>query len=164
MDVRGVRRISPGFFGGTWGTWFGRVRFSGISALALIHPEDREFLHDTTPLFLWGPSSGGVVDYSLQVTSGDIDTGPFDLDVVTADVTQYQVQPGEAFSAGTYSWHVIAKDAGAINTASSVTRTFTIGVHPEHPPDQAPSQGRVSTASQAASFSRPCPAISPELG
>ena len=131
----------PGFFGGTWGTWFGRVRFSGISAPALIHPEDREFLHDTTSLFLWGPSSGGVVDYSLQVTSGDIDTGPFDLDVVTADATQYQVQPGEAFSAGTYSWHVIARDAGAINTASSVTRTFIIGVHPEHPPDQAPSQG-----------------------
>ncbi len=91
---------------------------------SLDSPLDNAFLNDNTPFFEWGPSAGDVSDYLLQVTSGDIISGPFDIEVTV-------LHPGTGHQAvaplsdASYHWQVIARDL-ALNMASSVTRTFTV--------------------------------------
>ena len=93
---------------------------------SLDSPLDNAFLNDNTPFFEWGPSAGDVSDYLLQVTSGDINSSPFDIEVtVLHPGTRHQaVAP---LSDASYHWQVIARDQ-ALNTASSVTRTFTVDI------------------------------------
>ena len=94
----------------------------------LVAPDQGKLTNTTTPLFNWNASTGDVVDYRLRVTSGDIDAGAIDIDVVIAGdppVTEFQVPAGKALADATYSWHVTARDA-SLNTASSLTRTFTV--------------------------------------
>ena len=110
----------------TWGTWFGQVTFPGFIPPALIFPGNGRLLNSTIPFFFWQASSEAVADYRLQVTSGDVVNGPFDIDVVIAYPTsRYQVTSGEALNDGTYKWRVTVRDAGAVNTSDSETRTLT---------------------------------------
>ena len=104
------------------------------SAPQLVFPGSGDFINDNTPLFDWEASTDteGVVEYRLRVTSGDIITGPFDVDVVvTGDppVNQFQVATADALADAIYAWRVVARD-GATNTASSATRTFTLDTSP----------------------------------
>ena len=117
----------------TWSTWFGQVRFPGPSSPALISPADGAVVNTSTPLFDWSDSTGDVVDYLLRATSGDIDNGPFDIDVVVNPVSQYQVTSGEALANAGYVWQVTGRNAGAVITASSATRTFTVTAAPPGP-------------------------------
>ena len=117
----------------TWSTWFGQVRFPGPSSPALISPADGAVVNTSTPLFDWSDSTGDVVDYLLRATSGDIDNGPFDIDVVVNPVSQYQVTSGEALANASYVWQVTGRNAGAVITASSPTRTFTVTAAPPGP-------------------------------
>ena len=111
----------------TWGTWFGQVTFPGFIPPALIFPGNGRLLNSTIPFFFWQASSEAVADYRLQVTSGDVVNGPFDIDVVIAHPTsRYQVTSGEALNDGTYKWRVTVRDAGAVNTSDSETRTLTV--------------------------------------
>ena len=131
-----------GALGGTWGTWFGQVQFPGVNPPSLLTPNDNALLNDDTPFFDWSDSTGDLADYLLRVTSGDIDAGPFDLDVVVNSVSQYQVQSADALTDAAYQWQVIARDASATNTASSVTRAFTIDtVAPGQPVLTSPADG-----------------------
>ena len=90
----------------------------------LIAPDQDAVVRTPTPHFQWDPSTGDVVDYRLQVTSGDIDAGPYVIDVLIAHTTT-DFQPAGDLSDGSYSWRVIARDA-ALNTASSQVGAFTI--------------------------------------
>ena len=117
----------------TWSTWFGQVRFPGPNSPALISPADGAVVNTSTPLFDWSDSTGDVVDYLLRATSGDIDNGPFDIDVVVNPVSQYQVTSGEALANAGYVWQVTGRNAGAVITASSATRTFTVTAAPPGP-------------------------------
>ena len=47
-------------------------------------PANGDRTNDNTPFFEWTPSSGDIVDYLLQVSSGDIGLGPFDIEEVVA--------------------------------------------------------------------------------
>ena len=93
-------------------------------APALVTPEDTALLNTRTVDFQWGASpSGDIFSYRLQATSGDLDTEPLDVDrqfLHPTTVDQITL-PGD----GTYTWRVIATD-DATNTASSVTRTFSV--------------------------------------
>ena len=103
----------------------------------LVAPEDKALLRDRTPLFDWEDSvtTADLFDYVLLVASGDIVGGPFDIKVViTGDTTEFQVPTGDALADDTYRWRVIARDA-AINTASSVTRSFTVDATPPGAPE-----------------------------
>ena len=97
-------------------------------APALVTPLDapvrESFLDTRSPFLKWAPSTGDVFDYRLQVTSGDINTGPFDVDKEILDPTtgDLVVLNGD----GTYQWRVIARDL-ALNTASSVVRLLRRG-------------------------------------
>ena len=101
-------------------------------APTLVTPGSGDRTNDNTPFFEWTPSSGDIVDYLLQVSSGDIEVGPFDIEEVVA-------HPGTGHQAilplgdGTYEWRVIARDAGALNTASSITQAFTVDTTPPAP-------------------------------
>ena len=117
----------------TWSTWFGNIRFPGLSSPDLISPEDGAILNTSTPLLDWSDSTGDVVDYLLRVTSGDINNGPFDIDVVVNPVSQYQVTSGEALADASYVWQVTGRNAGALITASSLTHTFTVDAAPPGP-------------------------------
>ncbi len=89
-------------------------------------PARESFLNSRTPFLEWTPSTGDVFDYRLQVTRGDINVGPFDVDVVVAHpTTVFQVPTGDALLDGVYQWRVIARDL-ALNPATSDTRTFTV--------------------------------------
>ncbi len=103
----------------------------------VIFPATADFISTTTPAFAWGPSpsTADVFGYRLQVTSGDINTGPYDIEVVlTGDVTEFEVPTGDALAhAETYQWRVIARDR-ALNTSTSDVRTFTVDIVPPSPP------------------------------
>ena len=49
-----------------------------------IDPRGGDRTSDNTPFFEWGAGSGDFDSYRLQVTSGDISTGPYDHEVVKA--------------------------------------------------------------------------------
>ena len=121
----------------TWSTWFARIRFgAAILPPGLVSPADGALINTSTPLFDWdAPSTGDVVDYRLQATSGDITGGAFDIDVVISGDpldTQFQVQLGNALPDATYTWRVIASDSSG-STASSVTREFDVDTTPPAP-------------------------------
>ena len=103
------------------------------SVPTLIRPASGDISNDNLPFFEWTPSTGDVVDYLLQVTSGDINAGPFVINELVAE-------PGTGHQAvtpladNTYRWRVIARDAGALNTNPSGSRTFTVDVTPPGPP------------------------------
>ena len=92
----------------------------------LVLPGSGDLTNDNTPFFEWTSSSGDVAVYLLRVTSGDINTGPFDIDKPIAAPTSSDptVTP---LNDATYRWRVTASDALG-NTASSVTRTFTVDI------------------------------------
>ena len=95
--------------------------------------------------FRWSPSasSGDVFDYLLQVTSGDINTGPFDtvkvfLHPVTGDLITLT---GD----GVYCWRVISRDR-ALNAGTSDVSSFRLDTIPPGPPplvapEEAPARG-----------------------
>ena len=102
-------------------------------------PARESFLNTRTTFLEWSPSTGDVFDYRLQVTSGDIDTGPFDI---AKDIT-HPVTGGEITLSGdgTYQWRVIARDK-ALNAATSDTRIFVVDIVPPGvPPLRAPADG-----------------------
>ena len=102
------------------------------SVPTLIRPASGDISNDNLPLFEWTPSAGDVVDYLLQVTSGDINTGPFDIDkpIAASTTSDQTVTP---LNDATYRWQVIARDLDALNTATSDSRTFTVD---DTPPGQ----------------------------
>ena len=100
----------------------------------LINPGIGTRIGDQTPLFVWTPAGGDVVDYRLLVTSGDITTGSVALDVlVTHPTNTFQVPTEDALPDAVYQWQVTARDA-VLNTASSPTRTFTVDTTPPSAP------------------------------
>ena len=114
------------------------VETAQVRPPALVSPEDIAFLNTRTPFFDWDAAvektPGALKEYRLLVTSGDIVTGPFDIDKVIPGVTnEFQVQPADALGDTTYLWRVIAKDTSG-DTASSVSRTFTVDVTPPGAP------------------------------
>ena len=113
--------------------------FNVIPAIArpvLVFPGPGDFINDPTPLFDWRkPATGGPVSYQLQVTSVDIISGPFDINVIiTGDPPEpppdeFQVKTADALADGTYTWHVIARDAAG-SPATSDARSFTLDTQP----------------------------------
>ena len=97
-------------------------------APSLVSPVDaparESFLNSATPFFRWTPSAGDVADYLLQVTSADSFNPHLDIEVVIPHPgTGHQtVSP---LNDAIYRWRVVARDL-ALNTASSVTGTFTV--------------------------------------
>ena len=90
----------------------------------LVAPAQDAVVAAAKPTFQWQAATGDVADYRIQVTSGDIHTGPYDIDVVIAQPTT-NFQAADDLLDGSYSWRVIASDA-ALNTASSEVGTFTV--------------------------------------
>ena len=109
---------------------------------ALVAPADDAFLNITIPFFDWEApaSTADLFDYVLQVTSGDIEAGSFDIEVVVAgDTTEFQAVGNLADA--TYRWRVLARDR-ALNVAKTGDRTFTVDtVAPEPPPLVTPQDG-----------------------
>ena len=103
---------------------------------ALISPEDGARTNDTTPLFIWSAStSDDLASYRLQVTSGNINAGPYVIDKVLLHPTTSD-QTTVPLAEGTYSWRVGAKDVAG-NEAATVdldVRTFEIDTTPPSPP------------------------------
>ena len=101
----------------------------GLSAPILLLPASGDLVNTQTPFFDWQiPETADPVSYQLLVTSGDIDTGPYDINVViTGDPpnTEFQVQTGNELAEDSYLWRVIATDI-IPQTAPSETRSFTI--------------------------------------
>ena len=98
------------------------------AAPILLAPEDNAVINTGSVTFEWRAATGDVdvFDYRLQiVVSGDaFNAGPFAIDQVVAATTY----TGDLLD-NTYRWRVIARDL-ALNTTSSVTRTFTVDVPP----------------------------------
>ena len=101
-------------------------------APSLVAPADEALINDSTPLFDWSPSTGDVADYRLQVTSGDVDSDPYDVDVMVLHPAS-EFQPTGDLPDGPYSWRVTARDSTS-NQASSETRSFTIDTIPPEAP------------------------------
>ena len=132
--LMGVRMVETGGVRGRVQEITFTVDATAPDAPALVAPNANEFLNTSTPLFDWAVSSGNVFGYRLQVTTGDIKAGPYAIEVVlTGDITQFQVPAGKALADATYKWRVIARDR-ATNTASSVTRIFTVDTLTPAPP------------------------------
>ena len=109
-------------------------------APTLIQPTNGVFTNDTTPFFEWTPSSGDVVDYLLQVTSGGSFNPHLDIEIVVAHPGTGH-QPVDPLNDATYQWRVLARDA-ALNTASSVVQLFTVDtVPPDLPTLVLPASG-----------------------
>ena len=53
----------------------------------LVAPAQDAVVAAAKPTFQWQAATGDVADYRIQVTSGDIHTGPYDIDVVIAQPT-----------------------------------------------------------------------------
>ena len=104
---------------------------SVIPGPALVSPGSGDFLNANTPLFDWDVlTTGDVVDYRLQVTSGDINTGPFAIDVIVPHPTT-EYQSIAILEDYWYRWSVTARDAlNPQNTASSVVRAFNVDTTP----------------------------------
>ena len=111
----------------TWGCGKANIDVTTLVPPDLVAPTDQALLTTARPLFDWNDSSGDVSTYGLQVTSGGLANPPFDIDVVLNPATQFQSSLDLADA--DYEWRVIVTDKGA-NTASSVTRTFTINAAP----------------------------------
>ena len=131
----------------TWGC--GKANIANIVVTAvltppeLVAPANSAVLNTPRPLFDWKDSSGDVDNYRLQVTSGSLATPPFDVNVMLNPVTEFRPS-GDLADAG-YQWRVIATDKAA-NTASSVTRIFTIDATPPEPFELlAPASGDTRT-------------------
>ena len=112
----------------TWGC--GKLNMTSLAPAILtvpelVTPEDGAVLDTSTPLFVWEPSSENVADYVLQVSSGDIEQGPFDIVRVINPATEYQSSGDDALEDGIYAWRVTARDATG-DTAESEARDFTI--------------------------------------
>ena len=105
------------------------VRRPDLGPPALVSPLDGDFTNDNTPLFVWDAVTGDDLDtYLLQVTSGDTDSGPYVINKVIPRTTTSD-EPTAPLADDTYQWRVIARDI-FLNTASSVTLTFTIDTVP----------------------------------
>ena len=104
----------------------------------LLSPTADAVTTDSTPQFDWGPSSSDdVASYLLQVTSGDISAGPFDLEkLVGHPATSYQVGTGEPLADGTYRWRVLAIDGAGNETPTEdlEVRQFTLDTTPPTTP------------------------------
>ena len=102
-------------------------------APALLSPGNAASVNTSTPLFNWAPSTGDPFTYRLQVVKSgdDLAAGPFAVDeVIPADRTQLQLSTAAALADGIYRWRVIARDR-ALNTGSSVARTFAVDTAPK---------------------------------
>ena len=104
----------------------------------LLSPTPDAVTADDTPRFDWAPStSDDVASYLLQVTSGDISAGPFDLEkLIVHPATAYQVGTGEPLADGTYSWRVLAIDSAGNETPTGdlEVRQFTLDTTPPTTP------------------------------
>ena len=106
----------------------------------LVSPEDGELLITATPVFTWNaPTIGDVLDYTLQVTSGDINDGPYVINIGELTLTQFEVQPGNELGDAAYRWRVIARDA-ILNKATSASRIFAVSTaaRPDLPGEPLP--------------------------
>ena len=97
----------------------------------LVAPSDSAAIVTGTVDFEWRAStSGDILSYRLQVTSSDIDTGPYDVDkVLDHPATGDSVGSSAGLSGmGTYRWRVGAKDRAGNETNSRdlEVRSFTI--------------------------------------
>ena len=103
---------------------------------ALVAPVDGALIRTSTVEFEWQPSIGLVVEYLLQVTSGDIDAGPFQVEkVVPGDATLFTTADlGDAV----YRWRVIAKGLAGTLPSPSETRIFAVAVGGGPPPPSGP--------------------------
>ena len=109
----------------------------------LVAPLNNAFLNDNTPLFQWSKPTDAI-GYRVLVTSGDINAGPFDIDVIVADPT-IQFQSITGLADADYQWRVIARDAALPpNTASSASRAFRIDTQIVSPGLLAPLQGEIT--------------------
>ena len=83
-------------------------------------------------LFQWTQPPDGAVDgYTLQVTSGDIETGPYDVNrQLPAGSTDFEQ---DELSDGFYRWRVIARDADN-NEAPSAVGFFAVSTAVVEPP------------------------------
>ena len=108
----------------------------------LVFPGAGDFINDSTPLFDWEASTGeeagnpAVENYLLQVvrSGDDFDPGSLVIGVTRARFsTFFQVPAADALADDVYQWRVVAQDR-ALNTASSVTRTFTVDTTPPGAP------------------------------
>ena len=91
----------------------------------LVAPEDNEALNSGEVFFDWDDSTGDLDNYRLLVTSGDIENGPFAIDVVLNPASQYQVPPQDALADDSYMWQVTATSSKGL-TADSVVRSFSV--------------------------------------
>ena len=102
----------------------------------LVSPPDKAFLDVRPAFFAWRASTGDVVEYQLLVTSGDIDTGPFDIDtLLTGDPPATRFPLTDPLADDTYTWRVIASDRARNRASSTTTDTFTLDTTP---PDKPP--------------------------
>ena len=90
------------------------------------------FTNDSTPLFNWDPpGTGDIVSYQLQVVTGDVFEEPFVIDV--GDIVETQILSPVVLPDDTYTWRVIAADAGG-NKANSEPQTFVVDIIDPLPP------------------------------
>ena len=94
---------------------------------ALVLPLQNELLNVRTPFFDWNesPTTADVFDYRLLVVSGDFGTGAVVIDEVVSPASKTDFLTTADLADGGYQWQVVARDK-ALNTASSVIRSFTI--------------------------------------
>ena len=96
-------------------------------APTLLSPGDGGSVGDL-PFFEWTQSGAGVLDYLLQVTSGDSFNPHVDIEVIIAHPNTSHQATTPLAEAG-YKWRVVARD-DALNTAESLTQTFTVDITP----------------------------------
>ena len=103
-----------------------------LSPPVLIAPDRFALLTADTPFFDWDPPAEGVATgYQLQVTSGDIEAGPYAIDEpVDGNTTEYQTAEDQALSDGIYRWRVIARAGDAEAVSDERIFGVTSGVAP----------------------------------
>ena len=104
----------------------------------LVSPASGDRFNDSTPFFQWQTGTGDFDSYRVRVTSGDITTGPFDIDEVIVGApppTQFQTPVGKALADGSNQWHVRAETGGvAASDFSDPPFVFTVDTTPPGPP------------------------------
>ena len=94
----------------------------------LVAPADQALITDPTPLFVWTPSTGDVVEYELIVEGSGLI-----YKLLSPPITSFQ--PTGDLADGTWHWRVGARDL-ARNFASDGLRFFTIDTVPPGAPSQ----------------------------
>ena len=117
-----------------WPNWSITAQTIPPGPPVLVAPEDGALIRTGSVFFDWDPPlTGDVGTYLLQITSGDINTGPFQINrVIVHPNTEFTGDLGD----DVYRWRVIARDADVPpNTATSDTRVFAVavGASPEPP-------------------------------